>query len=293
MVLCLHDFADFWYGWRNQLRGLGESFRVISLDLKGYGDSDKPWLPFSYRDDVILKELRGLVEALQPSCSGRKIILVGHGFGGSLAWKFTERYPELVDRLIVISAPHPDIWRHNVTASWRNILTQRWLYMCRLPFLAERKLVTHSHKLFEKRFKNRESQSDLVCCLLTQSEQIANSESYFQDVYRYTFSLFSDWTGPINYYRNLTLSDYGHDQADVLLSSKKMSSKVETLIIVGNNDTDVSLDLITKSAEIHERYKKCIPIILKDKHIDNIGIRQIYRTISSSSDSDLVTSPLT
>ena len=99
-----------------------------------------------------------------------------------------------------------------------------------------------------------------------------NSESYFQDVYRYTFSLFSDWTGPINYYRNLTLSDYGHYQADIL-SSKKMSSKVETLIIVGNNDTDVSLDLITKSAEIHERYKKCIPIILKDKHIDIIGMR--------------------
>lgn len=166
MVLCLHDFADFWYGWRNQLKGLGESFRVISLDLKGYGDSDKPWLPFSYRDDVILSELRGLVEVLQSSCSGRKIILVGHGFGGSLAWKFTERYPELVDRLIVISAPHPDIWRQNVTASWRNILTQRWLYMCRLPFLAERKLVTHSHKLFEKRFKNWESQSDLVCLYL-------------------------------------------------------------------------------------------------------------------------------
>ena len=162
MILCLHDFADFWYGWRNQLEGLSESFRVIALDLKGYGESDKPWLPFSYRDDVILDELRGLVEVLQPSCEGRKVILVGHGFGGSLAWKFSERYPELVDRLIVISAPHPDIWRHHVTASWRNILTQRWLYMCRLPFLAEKNLVNHSHKLFEKRFKNFENQSALV-----------------------------------------------------------------------------------------------------------------------------------
>ena len=80
-----------------------------------------------------------------------------------------------------------------------------------------------------------------------------DQELYFQDVYRYTFSLFSDWTGPVNYYRNLTLSDYSDGQADIIIS-KKMSSKVETLLIVGNNDTDVSLDLVTKSAEIPERY---------------------------------------
>ena len=183
IVLCLHDFADFWYGWRNQLKGLSESFRVIALDLKGYGESDKPWLPFSYRDDVILDELRGLVEVLQSSYEGRKVILVGHGFGGSLAWKFSERYPELVDRLIVISAPHPDIWRHHVTASWRNILTQRWLYMCRLPFLAEKKLVNHSHRLFEKRFKNFENQSDLVSVQLFIRIRTEDLRSPVQELY--------------------------------------------------------------------------------------------------------------
>ena len=161
-MLCLHDFADFWYGWRDQLKELSESFRVVSLDMKGYGDSDKPWLPWSYHDDVILEELKCLVEVLQSSCQTRKIILVGHGFGGSMAWKFTDKYPELVDRLIVVSAPHPDIWLSHVTSSWRNILSQRWLYMCRLPFLAEKKLVKHSHKLFEKRFKNWENKTDLV-----------------------------------------------------------------------------------------------------------------------------------
>ena len=194
IVLCLHDFADFWYGWRNQLKGLGESFRVVSPDLKGYGDSDKPWLPFSYRDDVILEELKVLVEVLQPSCPGRKIILVGHGFGGSLAWKFTEKYPELVDRLIVVSAPHPVIWLDHVTASWRNILAQRWLYMCRLPFLAEKKLVRHSHKLFEKRFKNWENQSDLVFTVHVQKDQNYNQIMLLGCIQLYIFPVLRlDW----------------------------------------------------------------------------------------------------
>ena len=49
MVLCLHDFTDFWYGWRNQLRGLSESFRVVALDLKGFGDSEKPFLGIDHQ----------------------------------------------------------------------------------------------------------------------------------------------------------------------------------------------------------------------------------------------------
>merc|ERR1712062_416012 len=110
--------------------------------------------------------------------------------------------------------------------------------MCRIPGLPEKKLATYSNKLFEKRFKNRDK-----------SPEVNLDLKFNMDAYHYTFSLFSDWTGPINYYRNLDLSDYG--QMDTL--SDKMSSQVETLLIVGNEDTDVSLDLITKSAQIPER----------------------------------------
>ena len=143
------------------MKGLSESFRVVSLDLKGYGNSDKPWLPWHYRDDVILEELRSLLAVLQPGDEERKIILLGHGFGGGLAWKFTESFPELVDRLIVVSAPHPKLWLEHVTSSWKNILTQRWMYMCRIPGLPEKKLATYSNKLFEKRFKNRDKSSEV------------------------------------------------------------------------------------------------------------------------------------
>jgi soluble epoxide hydrolase/lipid-phosphate phosphatase len=83
MVLLLHDFSDFWYGWRNQvsacamdcpelycnnqLRGLSGSNWVVAPDLKGFGDSDKPFLARQYSDSVVVEELGQLVDALQVS----------------------------------------------------------------------------------------------------------------------------------------------------------------------------------------------------------------------------------
>ena len=120
MVLCLHDFTDFWYGWRNQLRHLSQSFRVVALDLKGFGDSEKPFMSRNYKDEVILTEIRKFVEVVQES--ERKIILIGHGLGGYLGWKFIEKYPELVKKFISISAPHPRVWLSHVMRSWSSVI---------------------------------------------------------------------------------------------------------------------------------------------------------------------------
>ena len=65
MILCLHDFGDFWYGWRNQLRKLSHSNWVVALDMKGFGDSEKPFLASKYKDEVIIEELKQLIDVLQ------------------------------------------------------------------------------------------------------------------------------------------------------------------------------------------------------------------------------------
>eukprot|EP00091_Calanus_sinicus_P001374 TRINITY_DN11369_c0_g1_i1.p1 TRINITY_DN11369_c0_g1~~TRINITY_DN11369_c0_g1_i1.p1 ORF type:complete len:213 (+),score=49.16 TRINITY_DN11369_c0_g1_i1:59-640(+) len=117
IVLCLHDFCDFWYGWRKQLTGLKQSNRVIALDLKGFGDSEKPFGASKYMDDVVIEELKRFIDVVQGS--DEKIILIGHGLGGHIGWKFVERYPSMVSKFISISSPHPRVWLKHVMRSWR------------------------------------------------------------------------------------------------------------------------------------------------------------------------------
>ena len=160
LILCLHDFSDFWYGWRNQLKGLSDSFWVVALDLKGFGDSDKPFMASKYRDDVILEELKKFVDVLQEN--DKKIIVMGHGLGGQIGWRFVERYPETVSKFISISTPHPHIWLRHVMRSWRSIIENRWLYVCRLPFLPEMEMMANNLKIFDSRFQKWNSLQDVT-----------------------------------------------------------------------------------------------------------------------------------
>ena len=160
MVLCLHDFCDFWYGWRNQLTGLKHSNRVIALDLKGFGDSEKPFGSSKYKDEVVIEELKRFIDVVQGS--DEKIVLIGHGLGGHIAWKFVETYPSMVSKFISISTPHPRIWLKHVMRSWRSVLENRWLYVCRLPFLPEMEMVSNDLEVFDKRFKKSSSVTDLT-----------------------------------------------------------------------------------------------------------------------------------
>ena len=239
MVLLLHDFSDFWYGWRNQLRGLSGSNWVVAPDLKGFGDSDKPFLARQYREELVVEELRQLVDVLQES--ERRIVLIGHGLGGHLAWRFVEKYPEMVSKFVSISTPHPRVWLRHVLASWRSVLQNRWLYICRLPFLPELEMVSHDLEVFDRKFASQSGVTDLRLNSLMDKE-----------AYKYTFSRTTDWQGPVNYLRNLPLADSSvftmdKDGADRLIP-------VEALLITGNVDPEISMDLVTQSAEYLERF---------------------------------------
>ena len=159
MVLCLHDFGDFWYGWRNQLRNLSHSNWVVALDMKGFGDSEKPFLASKYKDEVIIDELKQLIDVLQED--DRKIVLIGHGLGGHIAWKFVEKYPMMVRKFVSLSAPHPRIWLKHILRSWRSVIENRWLYVCRLPFLPEMEMVQNDLEVFDNKFKKSSSVTDL------------------------------------------------------------------------------------------------------------------------------------
>ena len=102
LVVLLHGFPAFWWTWRHQLPALADAgFRAVAVDLRGYGDSDKP--PRGYDLWTLAGDVAGLVRALgEPSAR-----IVGHGWGGMIAWTVTALHPRLVAALAVLAAPHP------------------------------------------------------------------------------------------------------------------------------------------------------------------------------------------
>ena len=102
LVVLLHGFADFWWSWRHQLTALSEQgFRVVAMDLRGYGDSDKP--PRGYDGWTLAGDVAGLIRAMGYG----KATLIGHADGGLVCWATALLHPRLVRSIALISSPHP------------------------------------------------------------------------------------------------------------------------------------------------------------------------------------------
>jgi pimeloyl-ACP methyl ester carboxylesterase len=109
-VLLLHGFAGFWWSWRDQLQALADAgFRAVAADLRGYGDSDKP--PRGYDAWTLAGDVAGLVRAL----GERRAHLVGHAWGGMLAWTTAALHPRVVRSVSVLGGAHPLALRSAVT----------------------------------------------------------------------------------------------------------------------------------------------------------------------------------
>jgi pimeloyl-ACP methyl ester carboxylesterase len=102
LVLLLHGFPEYWWTWRHQISPLADAgYRVVAVDLRGYGASDKP--PRGYDGYT----LAGDVAALIRSLGERDAAVVGHDWGGHVAWTTAAFHPRMVRRLAVIGIPHP------------------------------------------------------------------------------------------------------------------------------------------------------------------------------------------
>lgn len=102
LVLLLHGFPQFWWTWRHQLVSLpAVGYRAVAVDLRGYGASDKP--PRGYDLPTLAVDAAGLVRALGETCA----VVVGHDWGGLIAWTMAVHDPKVVRRLVPVSAPHP------------------------------------------------------------------------------------------------------------------------------------------------------------------------------------------
>lgn len=104
LVILLHGFGSFWWSWRHQLRGLSGA-RVVAVDLRGYGGSDKP--PRGYDGWTLAGDTGGLIRALGHTSA----TLVGHADGGLVCWATSVLHPRLVRSIALVSSPHPGALR--------------------------------------------------------------------------------------------------------------------------------------------------------------------------------------
>jgi pimeloyl-ACP methyl ester carboxylesterase len=103
LVVMVHGYPDIWYTWRHLMDELDEDYRVVALDTRGYNLSDKPEGVDAYKHAVLMTDVEAVIRA-----EGRRsAILIGHDFGASTSWRTAMDRPELVDRLVILSVPHP------------------------------------------------------------------------------------------------------------------------------------------------------------------------------------------
>ena len=103
LVVMIHGFPDFWYSWNEQIKALQSTHRVAAMDLRGYNRSDKP----KGLDNYAIPKLVSDVAAVIRDMGEKKAVIVGHDWGGMVAWQFAMTKPEMTDRLAVLNLPHP------------------------------------------------------------------------------------------------------------------------------------------------------------------------------------------
>jgi epoxide hydrolase 4 len=191
LLLFLHGFPDFWYLWNNQIAHFSQSYRVVAPDLRGYNLSDKPADVAHYRLPLIVEDIRALLDHL----GQQPIILVGHDWGGAVAWEFAARYPDHLTKLIIFSTAPLDIIRRALHDPAQR---REWMYqlMVICP-QAEQILRAGDHYLFD---------------LTVFGPNVEVPPDYFTDADRAAYH--AAWaqpgaiTGGVNYYRAAHLLDY-------------------------------------------------------------------------------------
>ena len=131
LIVLLHGFPEFWYSWRYQIPFLaGHGYWVVAPDLRGYNNTDRPRK--GYDIPTLLRDIEGLIKGL----GQQKAVIVGHDWGGALAWSFAINYPSMTERLIVMNAPHPAAMMREMRTI-KQLRKSWYIFAFQLPWLPE------------------------------------------------------------------------------------------------------------------------------------------------------------
>ena len=184
LIVMLHGFPECWYSWRHQLRALSDSFDCVAVEMRGYGETDAPAGVANYTLDKLVGDVADLIAAL-----GReRAVVVGHDWGGAVAWATALMRPELVERLIVLNCPHlkrmSQELRHNV----RQMLRSWYMLFFQLPRLPEWSFRRRDFAVLGRA---------LMDGTVTKGAITRDDMHYYREAFRNPYSM----SAAINYYR--------------------------------------------------------------------------------------------
>ncbi len=224
-VFLLHGFPEFWYSWRHQISALRNAgFHVFAPDLRGYNLSDKPHGVSSYHLRLIVEDIACLIKE-----SGyQRVHLAGHDWGGVIAWTLAGQYPELLDRLVILNAPHPKIFARKVRTPPQMFMSWYVLFF-QLPFLPELLLRANNYSYLRKTFRK------------TKCEAFSEAEI---DRYIEAISRPQALHSALNYYRAMFRFKDARELA------RQAKTEAETLVIWGEKDLALSVKLLDGLSEL-------------------------------------------
>lgn len=133
LMLFLHGFPECWYSWRHQIRAFNKDYYCVSFDMRGVGESDAPLGVKNYGMDELVGDVSELIKVLgYTSC-----VIVGHDWGGAVAWQFVARYPDLVEKFIIMNIPHPGRFTEVMKSGIAQLLMSWYIIFFQLPYLPE------------------------------------------------------------------------------------------------------------------------------------------------------------
>ena len=102
LVVMIHGFPDYWYTWRKQMPELSRHFQVVAIDQRGYNKSGQPEGVGNYAMEKLVGDVKAVIEHFDR----KEAVVVGHDWGGAVAWSFAMRHPEMTNRLVILNLPH-------------------------------------------------------------------------------------------------------------------------------------------------------------------------------------------
>lgn len=220
LMLMLHGFPEFWYSWRHQIPAFAQAgYKVVALDLRGYNESEKPKAQSAYKMPELVADVKGVIEGLGYD----RCTLVGHDWGGAIAWFFAYAHPEMLEQLIVLNLPHPAKFAEAFRSNPQQILRSWYVFLFQLPWLPEQLLQWNDYQL-----------------VTTMLQGMAIDQSAFTEAdleaYRDAAAKRGAATAMLNYYRN-AFSEF--------FSKARSWDKLDipTLMIWGENDVALGKEL--------------------------------------------------
>lgn len=230
LVILLHGFPEFWYGWRNQIGPLAEAgYRVLVPDQRGYNLSDKPKGVKAYSLDELTRDIVGLIDAL-----GREqCYLAGHDWGAAVAWEIALRCPERVQKLAILNVPHLDVMKRTILSSYTQLLKSWYIFYFQLPFLPEWGLRIHNYTNLRKMMR-----------LSGRNKTFSDAEL---DEYAKAWQQPGALTAMINWYRAIFRKSLRSPW--ILKNTSPRRVKVPTLILWGRQDVALSDEMAQPSVD--------------------------------------------